>query len=182
MAGAAIVLACLPWSFFASVQTGQTTVIRRLASPSPFSQWLTTLKLEPRVWALGQWYYNVGSLNPTWLEGVDDLSDPERIAARQHLESTFRSRGPAAESDEFFEAAATRRIRASPVRYYLVLPLHRAAQMWLHLEQLTGSGKAYFSPPLRGVVVSSEHVVYELDCSLDIGGLLPMPAWGRWRL
>ena len=30
--------------------------------------------------------------------------------------------------------------------------------------------------------VSSEHVVYELDCSLDIGGLLPMPAWGRWRL
>ena len=32
------------------------------------------------------------------------------------------------------------------------------------------------------LVVSSEHVVYELDCSLDIGGLLPMPAWGRWRL
>ena len=35
---------------------------------------------------------------------------------------------------------------------------------------------------VRGLVVSSEHVVYELDCSLDIGGLLPMPAWGRWRL
>ena len=53
---------------------------------------------------------------------------------------------------------------------------------------VTGGKHPRYDTPkiLRGeinsLVVSSEHVVYELDRSLDIGGLLPMPAWGRWRL
>ena len=59
------------------------------------------------------------------------------------------------------------------------VPMHKVK---VNIEkQLEVCGEAPFYT-LGPLVVSSEHVVYELDCSLDIGGLLPMPAWGRWRL
>ena len=46
----------------------------------------------------------------------------------------------------------------------------------------TAAELADVTTAVESLAVSSEHVVYELDRSLDIGGLLPMPAWGRWRL
>jgi hypothetical protein len=103
--------------------------------PRGFNRWVKT------------WMIDYTSVEEIYWNVPGDKIDPQKLPSRaidigkdnpQERDSTFaviadynESQDISPELDARFEALATRRIRAHPIRYYVALPVLRVADMWL---------------------------------------------------
>jgi hypothetical protein len=145
MLGSAVVfiVLLLPMSILVMARTGRPAIVSSPGSASNFDagfrglrKWATTMPAPE--WIMARWVGDdrVKTVETHWA-WFDDEYDRNRLI---ELIERREAEGYSQELDDEFAKLADRRIQAAPLRYYVDLPIRRAAEFWFFIEPIGKSG------------------------------------------
>lgn len=131
------VAACIPWSVHVSRAAGRPVFVAHMTEAKGLRErwgwlgWVSNQALLRKDW-LRLYWFGPEQLETAWVGDELFASDAEAVAVRGLIAEAHALGRCDPRIDAEFEVIAKARREATPLRFYVALPLLRTADIWLH--------------------------------------------------